>query len=69
MMKVVVEEVVEDVVEVVRVVVDKTAHDYRMKMIGGKPHLLAPPEIDSSETRQLMESTRALMKPTPPDHR
>ena len=45
------------------------ASDYRMKMIGGKPHILAPPDINPSQTWQLMGKTRALMKPNPFDNR
>ena len=40
-----------------------------MKMIGGKPHILAPPDINPSQTWQLMGKTRALMKPNPFDNR
>ena len=43
--------------------------DYQMTMIGGKPHILAPPGIDPSQTWQPMGRTRAVMKPNPPDNR
>ena len=45
------------------------ALNWQIRMIRGKPYLLAPPEMDPTRTWQPLGRTRAVMRPNPPDYR